>query len=536
MQTGLRLRAAFVLLLPASVVLAQSAAPVTAVTLYPGGATIVRTARVEPGTGKLVISDLTTRFATQTLRVDGDAGIRVGQVVVQDSGRTESSNPVEAGLEARIQALRDQEAALDVDAGAADVVKAYLDRLGGEPAAAADRPHRATDAKELGGVVAVIRQAALDALGKKQQVALQKREIDKKIDALERDLKRIRGGAADARTVTVNFAADKAGTIRVSYQSSSAGWKPGYRAELNSANSTLALQRLAQVSQKTGEEWSGVKLSLSTVQPRASSGVTLPQPWLLGYEPPQPARSSRLQEGMYAPAAAPAPAMAQKALTAPGEAPYVPPTFQADGAFATEFVVSSPVTLPSDGREVSLPLAMQSLPAKQRSQVTPRIDTKAVVTAEAAKPEGVWPAGSVQLYRDGSYVGGAFWDPQQSDKLKLAFGRDDLLLVKLDSVKGNSATTGTFDKRNQRSIADRITIKSAHTTPIDVLVVEASPVSTSDEVKVRTAFEPKPTEESLDQRRGVVAWERTLPANGTLAIDLGYTIEYPKEGSITGLR
>jgi uncharacterized protein (TIGR02231 family) len=534
MQTGLRLRAAFVLLLPASVVLAQSAAPVTAVTLYPGGATIVRTARVEAGSGKLVIGDLTTRFATQTLRVDGDAGIRVGQVVVQDAGRTESSNPAEAGLEARIQALRDQEAALDVDAGAADVVKAYLDRLGGDAASPADRPHHATDAKEIGGVVAAIRQAALDALGKKQQVALQKREIDKKIDALERDLKRVRGGAADSRTVTVNFAADKPGAIRVSYQSTAAGWKPAYRAELNSTNSTLALERLAQVSQKTGEEWNGVKLSLSTAQPRSSSGVTVPQPWLLGYVPPQSARSAKLQEGVYAPAPAAAPAPMARA--AAGEAAYVPPTFQADGAFATEFVVTSAVTLPSDGREVSLPLGRQSLPAKQRSQVAPRIDTQAVVTAEAAKPQGVWPAGSVQLYRDGSYVGGAYWDPQQSDTLKLAFGRDDLLLVKLDSIKGNSGTTGTFDKRNQRSIADRITVKSAHATPIDVLVVEASPVSTADEVKVQASFEPKPTVESLDQRRGVVAWERTVPANGSLTIDVGYTIEYPKEGSVTGLR
>jgi uncharacterized protein (TIGR02231 family) len=332
----------------------------------------------------------------------------------------------------------------------------------------------------------------------------------------------------------VNFAADKPGAIRVSYQSTAAGWKPAYRAELNSTNSTLALERLAQVSQKTGEEWNGVKLSLSTAQPRSSSGVTVPQPWLLGYVPPQSARSAKLQEGVYAPAPAAAPAPMARA--AAGEAPYVPPTFQADGAFATEFVVTSAVTLPSDGREVSLPLGKQSLPAKQRSQVAPRIDTQAVVTAEAAKPQGVWPAGSVQLYRDGSYVGGAYWDPQQSDTLKLAFGRDDLLLVKLDSIKGNSGTTGTFDKRNQRSIADRITVKSAHATPIDVLVVEASPVSTADEVKVQASFEPKPTVESLDQRRGVVAWERTVPANGSLTIDVGYTIEYPKEGSVTGLR
>src|SRR5262245_55230363 len=112
----------------ASSVQAQNAAPITAVTLYPGSATVGRTAHLEAAATRLVLPELTTQFTAQSLRVEADPGIRIGQIVTQDASRTESSNQAQAALEARIQALKDQAAALDVQAGAADIVRGYLER------------------------------------------------------------------------------------------------------------------------------------------------------------------------------------------------------------------------------------------------------------------------------------------------------------------------------------------------------------------------------------------------------------------------
>lgn len=534
LHSAARLLAGFALALPAWSVQAQTA-PITAVTLYPGSATVQRTARVEAGATRLVINDLSTQFALPTLRVEADAGIRIGQVVTQDAARTESANAAEAALEARIQALRDQVAELEVKAGAADIVKGYLERAGSAPGA--EHTSATLDGKALTGMVAALNQAATDALARKQQVAVQRRDIDKRIEALERDLKRVRGESRDGRTLVVHFTAERAGAVRLSYQLNSAGWRPAYRAELNSATSQVALERMAQVSQKSGENWKDVRLSLSTTQPRASALPVSPQPWLLTYVPPRPEQENRAAYAPVAPAAAPAPA--RPAAWAPrslADDNYQPPTFQSDSAFATEFTVPTPVTLPSDGREVSLPLARETLAAKQRIQVTPRLSTAAVVAAEVARPAGAWPDGNLQLYRDGNYVGAMHWSPQGAEKWALSFGRDDLLQVRLTPVKGDSATAGVFDKRNQRVLADQITLRNHHTAPVDVLVLEASPVSTSDEIRVQTQYNPKPTTDSWDQRRGVVAWERTLAPREAAAIDVSYTIEYPREGAVRGLR
>ncbi|TFZ00068.1 DUF4139 domain-containing protein [Ramlibacter humi] len=507
---------------------AQSA-PVTAVTLYPGSATVVRSARVEAGATRLVVAELTTQFPVQTLRVEGDPGIRIGQIVTQDASRTESANATQAALEASIQALRDQSAALDAQAGAADIVKGYLERATSDNGK--EHARMPMDGKSLASTVTALSQAAADALTRKHQVALQKREIGKKIQALQRDLARVQSQSRDLRTVTIQLTAERAGDVRISYQLNSAGWRPAYRAELDSAHSTVSIDRLAQVSQKTGEDWRGVRLALSTAQPRQSLSAATPQPWLVGYDPPRPS-------GELAPpnALAKSAAMQSAPMKDRGrEAEYEPPTFQADGTFATEFVVSTPVTLPADGREVLLPLARETLAARQRVQVSPRLSTTAMVMAVVDKPAGVWPGGSLQLYRDGSYVGALPWLPDAGAKWALSFGRDELLQVRLSPVKGDSGSTGLFDKRNVRRISDRITLRSSHATPVEVLVLEAAPVSTSDEVKVQTVFSPQPTQDTWEQRRGVVAWVRMLAPQETAAIDVAYELEYPKEGSVTGL-
>lgn len=513
---------------------AQDAAPITAVTLYPGSATVVRTARVEAGATRVVIPEMTTAFAADSLRVDADAGIRIGQIVTQDNSRTESANAAQAALEAKIQALKDQIAALDVQSAAADIVKGYLERAGGVD----DRSRSPVDAKTLTATAAAINQAATEALSKKQQVALQKRELEKKIAALQRDLQRAKTDSRDTRTLTIQLAAERAGSLHISYQVPSAGWRPAYRAELDSSKSNVVIERLAQVSQKTGEDWRGVKLALSTTQPRQVAFVPSVQPWLLSYW--QPARqgfftSTKLEETPAEDRAAPAPAPVPSRATAKGENGYQPPTFQIESTFATEFAVPNTVSLPPDGQEISLTLAREFLPAKQRVQVSPKETTVPVVVAEVRRPAGVWPDGQLQLYRDGNYIGAMRWNPHASSKWDLSFGRDDLLQVRVEPIKQDSASTGLFGKRNVREIAERITLHSSHRKPIDVVVVAATPVSTSDEIAVKAKFNPQPNIDSWKKKRGVVAWTRNLAPQKSTSIEVAYTIEYPKDGSVQGL-
>lgn len=507
-------------------------APIRSVILYPGSATVERVVEVSPGTSQVEITGLLANFNTDTVRLQADAGIQVGQVVTRDLGRTESPSPREADLEARIQALQDQIAVIDADYKAAQLVQGYLERLGGGDAAAGRAAP--ADGKSLLGTLDAIRKGGGDALERMHNAEVKKRALAKQLDVLKRDRAKVQANTRDSRIMTIAVAAKQAGKLVLSYQVTRAGWKPTYRASLDSNASTIDLERLASISQKTGEDWSKVKLRLSTGQPNLSAHAPNPSPWLLNYQPPQ-----AVSEMAYAPSAPPpppAPRMAVGASARSAADDYVAPVVETQGNFTTEFEVPARVDLAADGREISVGLGAQSLQVKQRVRIAPRTSNDiAVLTAETARPGGVWLPGQVQLRRDGSYVGALHWDPQSSDRLTLSFGRDPLTRVAIEHRNEMSGQTGFFKRDNEKRIADTYAVTSFHRQPIDILVLEPTPVSQSDKVSVKIAFDPEPNVRDWERRRGLVGWERSLKPNETARFKVDYVIDYPKEGSVQGL-
>src|SRR6266852_2223608 len=504
--------------------MAQEASRITAVTLYPGSATVERTARVTPGMTRLEISGLPANFDPQTVRVESDAGIRIGEVSTQDRSRTAASNAREPAIEERIQALKDRQAVLEVDARSAQMAAEFISRLGA-PASGTEKPAPIPNARSLAETIEAVRRGGSDAFGRIQKVQVQKREIDKEIRALERDLARLKSGAKDVRTIAVGVSAERPGEVRVSYQVNGAGWRPAYRAGLDSAGSKLLLERQGAISQTTGEDWTNVRLKLSTGQPRLSPQGPDPRTWRLSLYSPSVGAVSYLRT-----AAAPAALRSAKVDELRQEAPI-----EVQTPFTTEFEVPGAVSLPSDGRKLTVSLAKLSLPVKMRLRVVPRLDAAAVVIAEAERPEGVWLAGDIQLYRDGNYVGATSWNPQTSNALALPFGRDSLVRVKVDRAKDRNGSGGIIGHRNEREVSDLYTLTSFHKTPVELLVLESSPVSTNDQIKVEARFDPKPTAENWEERQGVVAWARAIAPNETLKFSVSYAIGYPKDAAVAGL-
>src|SRR5437899_12126632 len=177
----------------------------------------------------------------------------------------------------------------------------FISRLG---APAGEKPAPIPSAKSLAETIEAVRRGGSDAFGRIQKVQVQKREIDKQIRALERDLARVKSCAKDVRTIAVGVSAEGPGEVRVSYQVSGAGWRPAYRAGLDSAGSKVLLERQGTISQVTGEDWTNVKLKLSTGQPRLSPQGAEPRPWKLSLYSPSVGAMSELLVGRTA--AAPA--------------------------------------------------------------------------------------------------------------------------------------------------------------------------------------------------------------------------------------
>src|SRR4051812_18706769 len=504
---------------------AALAQAISRVILYPGSATIERAAKVQPGLGKVELAGLPANFDPRTLRVETDAGIQVGEVAVQDVSRAEAVGKREADLEERIQKLRDEKAALDVDVKTAELVRDYLRSLSTRSADAKAPP---IDAKGLPAVLEAIRRGGADSYGTLQKMEIRKREIDRRIGVLSADLARIRNGAREERTVTITYSAQKPGELRAAYLVTNAGWKPQYRAALDSTTSRVELERQAAVVQRTGEDWRGIKLRLSTGQPRAAVLVE-PNTWQLVIRPPAGVADAR--------AYSEAKINAQRAAAAPAEASVAapPPIAEFQTEYTTEFEVPGTVDLAADGRQVTVSLARQQISVKQRVRVVPRRDSAAMVIAEADLPEGVWIPGDVQLYRDGGYIGSTYWPAQANERMVLPFGRDDRVQVAVKRLKDRKGAAGLLSQKNERQVVSVYTVTSRHKVPIELLVLEAAPVAVDDKIGVEATFEPKPKTANWEERKGVNAWEQPLAPGETLKFVADYTITYPKDASIAGL-
>ncbi len=502
-------------------------APITRVTLYPGTATVERFADVVAGTRLLEVGGLPANFDAKTLQVQADKGIRVGQIMIRDAASGgDGVHPREKTLKKMVLELQDRIDALDIEVKSAGLVTGYLARLeNGEQAA--------LDGKVLRGIADGIETAGRSAFMRAQAAEIRKRAIKEELEKAEFELAQLKSGARNFRSLSVQLSAEQGGRIKVIYQVDRAGWQPAYRASLDSGRSVLDLERMAMVSQKSGEDWSGVKLRLSTGQPQAFHAPADPQTRRLVYHRPVPREELGRSRQLLADAV-PAPAPMRKSVVREKD-DYVAPVIEVNSAFATEFDVPGTVTLAADGREIAVSLGQQTVAAAQRVQVTPSLQRFGVLVAEFERLPGVWLPGNVQLFRDGGYVGATRWNPAGSERFTLGFGQDDLLRVAVDREELQDGSAGFTGQRLQRKVGDVYSLTSMHRNPVDVLVLEPSPIAQSDEIDVERGFKPQPSGDSWKNRPGVVFWNKTLVPDETWKIGVDYTITYPKEGSVSGL-
>lgn len=505
------------------------ASRITQVKVYPGSATVERVARVAAGSRSVTFACLPAGLDVQSLQVSAGASVRLGETSVLSEARELSARCATSALDGRIRDLEDQKAALQAESDALGMVTGYLKGLagGGESAQGAHAP---MDARNLGAMTEAMRRTGQDSLLKQHQIQRRQTDIDRQLNPLLAERKRSQGDGAQVVAVTVTLAASADTDVKLSYQVNGPGWTPTYRALLDTATRKVRIERQALVAQATGEDWRGVKLVLSTGQPRRETAGRMPSAWRIGIEPPQRVQSSPAPAAMMA---APAPIASldrKRAMAESAEPLFDVAVF--DNSFATEFAVPQSIDVPSNGQRVTLALGQHEDTAKLAARTSPRVDPSAFLVAELAQPPGVWPAGALQLYRDGNFVGSGRWNAPSDAKLTLSFGRDELVRVQAEPEQDSQGTGGFVGSRAERKVQRAYVVENRHRTPIAVQVLEAAPVSVDEQVRVAAQFAPQPSELAWNKQPGLAMWSFDLEAGKTARVTADYTISYPKDARL----
>ena len=267
---------------------------IDAVTVYPGQlARIERVAeiRVDAGRGEHVFTGLPAALEPDSVRVEAAAGsLRLASVEIAREPVGEPPRQREAELRAEIENLEQQRrAALDRVAAAKNQIT-FIEGLARLPQGegAAEALTAGEGAERWSALLDRIGEGADNAYRAQRTNEREASRLRQRIETLQRKLDQLGRDRREQVNVTVPYDAGSSGTatLRLAYRVRGPRWQPQYETRLDTAAGELALVRTARVQQATGEDWTDVRLALSTAQPVRGQRPE-PRPWWIDLAPEQ---------------------------------------------------------------------------------------------------------------------------------------------------------------------------------------------------------------------------------------------------------
>ena len=521
---------------------------IESVVVFPSGAGITRSVPIDlpAGPSVVILEDLPYEIETDSITVDGRTGTRleIGSVATRIVPADATKDPKRKAITDEIRRLEDQRADIADKIAALDGRKRFVEKM--------LETAPVGFGKALGEGTGGIEQwaAASKTLGEDlDQIATATRTLQRDdralVEQIEERTKALNElpPPSDRVEVRIELAAEAAdkGVLTVGYRTPSAWWVPSYHALLSTGDgggeASLQIVRRAEVTQSTGEDWSGVALTLSTARsaggtaaPYLESSLAMIDP---GYStgtdgygqydkmiaPPSPQPTAR---AVYDSAGVPELAM---------ESPAVPVEAVADfGDFRAEYKVPGKVTLATGIGARAFRVSTETGKPELEVRAVPILSSSSYLTARFTAPSSApLLAGKVALFRDGAFVGqGQIPFVNGGTKVDLGFGVDDSVKVIRVAIDRAVAETGILTSKRTDTRRFRIKVENLHKQPIRITVLDRMPYSEDEKVViVRLDDTTDPTVENVDDRRGVLAWSYVYEPGESRDIQNAYTVTWP---------
>ncbi|MFK8036547.1 MAG: mucoidy inhibitor MuiA family protein [Hyphomicrobiales bacterium] len=534
---------------------------VDAVTVFPSGAMITELADVSlpVGTTTIVIENFPEFINIDTLRA---AGRFSGAVTVQSINYRETTRDISTPeidvLQTMLDAVEEKRGGLEDALNSAQAQLALVEEF------ARQAPRGFTEALAKGADALSEWQTALDAIQSGQTASrgtirsvtrniedLRERQLDleEQISELQQSLSR--------RSVLVDVNAQSAskGTLEIRYQTSQASWSAGYDAFLSTdlnENAKLVLVQLASVAQLTERKWEDVQLTLSTTQPARGTSAPLLGTLQVFEQRLERERYSRTQkldaqsesdDGLLS-APAPVPTGSRRGVAGNVlvqsrviSEPVNQQTAAADlGRFKANFVIPGRVSISGNGAAKRLTLARHSVAPELLAVSVPSAQEVAFLHAQIKNETGSpLLGGSLSAYRDGTFVGRTHFDAMAiGEERSLGFGPDNKIAISYVTEDRQFAEQGIIssEKTDTRRYVTKVT--NNHDQAIRIRVVDRQPFSENETIRVeRLSSSTSPSEENVNDQRGILAWSFVYEPSESRDINLDYRLTWPAEKNVS---
>ena len=532
--------------------------PITGVTVFTDGARVTRTGvtEVQAGLRPVVVAALPEMADPSSVRVAARGnGLALLNVEVQRRVDPVARRGSLAQLRADAERCRDAVKELG-DADEAE--QAGLGFLGHLSEAAATSLARAFGSgragyDELTGMAGHLSASTAATLGRRREIAARKRVAQRELDAaLERLAYAEKPDEPVVFTevsVLLEATAATEAEIELTYHVQGASWRPLYDLVLDGEK--LNVSYLAEITQRTGEDWPEVTLVLSTT--RQGLSQTLPElsPWYISRpQPPLPAPMRKRMSASDAPdeampmaaAAAAEPGwqpqsqLVGSAVRGPRRSPVRVLTAepaQSESGAGLVYTVARPLAVPSDGDPHKTLVAKFEADAKLDYLTVPVLAPEAYLRATVTNGPLLLLPGQARIFHGPQFVGETYLDSvAPGEEFEVQLGVDDQIKVER-KLRRRTTSKAVLGSTRTVDIAYEITVENHRDRKATVSVHDHIPVSTDGDIKVRPR-EATPSPASTDDL-GELTWTLVLPSGESSAIFHRFTVEHPAQVTVVGL-
>lgn len=569
------------------------------VTVYRGQALVTRVVDIPGPAGlrEVIVTGLPAHALGGSIHAESANGVEVRSVLYR-------VRPVEHDVREEVRQLDEQiRAATDQLAEKQKLLeliaqrKAYLDKLEQfvAPTATVELTQGVLNAETLEKLTTMLADRRREAATEELELNLQSRDLKARLDLLARNRQELTSSSAKSAREAVVFVnlGENGGKLRLRYLVNNANWSPSYNARARAGHAELTVEVNASVQQTSGEDWTDVDMTLSTVTPSLVAKAPTLTPMAVSLVPggqqqaqvvtaPADYKQAR-KELMARQSMANATrnfvgigqsdmqqqqqASAQIATTdnnfvmADLELNRLANEIQnldllAEGRIvrdksagipaedvAVTYAVGGRISLPSRSDRQLIQVAALPLEGEFYKVATPLLTAYVYNEASVTNAgELVLLAGPVSTYLGGQFVGhGEIPNVAVGERFNLGFGVDSSLRAgrelaeKSDSIQGGNRVT---------DLTYRLAIENFGTTPARVRLYDRMPQTQRSDIKI--SLTSNADDLSTDARyrqsefkKNILRWEVDVPAQAigpdAKSVSYQFRLEYDKQMTIAGL-
>ena len=522
------------------------------VTVYPDQARVTRrgSTSLSPGTHRVEISELPERMDPASVRASarGTSRARLLGVDVRRDFFVETPAEDVRELETQIERVEDEGLSLDAKKRILEQEQTVLGELAGQTKAYAR-------GLALGKMKAETHTELLDRFRSRAEelssalldLVVQRRNMNRRLERLRNEREQLAGaGGRQRHTAVIDIEVHQEGefSVGLEYVIAGAGWDSLYDIRMleEGERTTLEVSYLAQVRQRTGEDWKDVALTLSTARPALTKTIPELRPWYVGPVHTMPAPRPQAPRMMATLAAVPAPTPgiapddetgAEMVADAVYEAEETLAKVESSGTAVT-YQIPGTVDVPTDGSPRKVAVA--------RFELNPRLDyvsapklVEAVYRRAEMENDSAYTLlpGPASLFAGDEFLGTTKLDlTAPKGEIELFLGTDDRIRVERE-LKRRDVDRRFIGDRRRAHYTYEITVENLASVPSRVTLHDQLPVSRHEDVKVRLELdEPRPDEQT---ELNLLEWHLALGPTEKRVVRFGFVVECPRAMKLTGL-